>query len=361
MSASNPSIPPARSNAVDLTEKDLAELAVFVATQSGKDQAETLSHLHWLLLENPASQLQMPLGCGARSSHGALAGCILYVPQRFVFRGEPLAVLGSSSFYVEESHRGSGGPIFLKFARAAQQSPLFGNSANAIAAQLWKARGAKPIANSDHELLGVMHWPAVLEEAAVRHGASQSVARAVGAATGWLGATRKLRLPRGTSDRLAQLSSVEQAAEITRAAPSDVITALREPAYLDWRYNSRRDRSIALFAFTDLSSRRPIFVAVNERQRGHRGQIRALNVLDIFPKPQPATTLAIVAALRDRYPGRTDMIVLRGQDERCQQALTAAGFLRRDFEAPNGWLFDPRGLAPGKDWYFVPGDGDWLI
>jgi hypothetical protein len=375
MTAENPSAVPAKAtavtasavgakvvkaNVVDLTEKDLPELAAFVAAQSGKDPAETISHLTWLLLENPAHGQEMPLGCGARSSEGSLVGCILYLPQRFVFRAEPLEVLGSSSFYVEESYRGSGGAIFLKFARAAQRLPLFGNSANAIAAQLWKARGATPIANSDHELLGVMHWPAVVEEVMLRRGKGKKIARAVGAASGWMSALRELRLPK-TNGELISLLTIEQAAEITRGEPSDVITALRDRAYLQWRYDTRKDPSVATFAFSDHTGEAPVFVAVNERPRGHRGQIRALNVLDIFPKPKPATTLAIVAALEDRYRDRTDMIVLRGQDEPSQEALIAAGFRRRNFEAPNGWIFDPRGIVPGKSWYFVPADGDWLI
>jgi hypothetical protein len=361
MSALNSTAASARANIVDLDEKDLPELAAFIATQSGKDGNETRAHLTWLLLENPAREQLLPLGCGARSSDGVLVGCILYLPQRFVFRGQSLEVLGSSSFYVEQSHRGCGGAIFLRFARAANRSPLFGNSANAIAAQLWKARGAKPISNSDHELLGVMHWPPVAEEVAVRRGASKSVSRAVGVASGLLDSARRLKLPRAKNGGLAPLSSVEQGAEIARGGAQDVITGLRDPAYLRWRYNSHRDPSTALFAFNDPDAKTPVFVAVNERRRGHRGQIRSLNVLDIFPKPAPAMALAIVAVLRDRYRDRTDMIVLRGQDERCQQGLIAAGFHRRNFESPNGWLFDPRGTAPGKDWYFVPADGDWLI
>ena len=362
MSAPNPTVPalPTRVSVVDLTEQDLPEVAAFVATQSGKGHAQRLGHLTWLLLENPVRLQGLPLGCGARSSNGALVGCILYLPQMFVFRTNLMLALGSSSFYVDEPHRGFGGAIFLRFARAAHRSPLFGNSANPIAAQLWKARGAKPIPNSDHELLGVMHWPPVVEEGVVRRGASGSLARAVGVATGWMGSVRRLKLPRETGE-FVSLSTVEPAAEITRRGGSDLITAVRDPGYLRWRYDSRRDPSIAIFTFNDHMARAPVFAAVNERSRGHRGQIRALNVLDIFPKPEPATTLAIMAALRDRYRDRTDMIVVRGQDERCQQALIAAGFHRRDFESSNGWLFDPRGLAPDKDWYFVPADGDWLI
>jgi hypothetical protein len=361
MSAPNPANPCPKVNLVDLVDKDLPELAAFVASQSGKGCDETLAHLTWLLLENPARLELISLGCGARASNDALVGCVLYLPQMFVARQNPMLILGSSCFYVDESHRGSGGAIFLKFTRAANRSPLFGNSANAVAAQLWKARGANPIANSDHELLGVIHWPPVAEEIAARRGTAKSVARAIGAATAWLRSVRKLRLPANLESELVQLSSVERAAGLTRAEPSDSLTALRNERYIRWRYFSTTDPSIALFAFDDQRVQAPTFVAVNERARGHRAQIRALNVLDIFPKPQPDRILAIVAALQERYYNRTHMIVLRGLDEPSQKALIAAGFRRRDFESPNGWLFDPRGLVPTRQWYFVPADGDWII
>jgi len=361
MMASNSAAQSVRASIVDLAEKDLPELAGFVATQSGKDPAETIAHLTWLLVENPARRNDMALGCGARSSDGALVGCILYLPQMFIFRNNPVRVLGSTSFYVEEAHRGSGGAIFLKFARAAQGAPLFGNSANAIAAQLWKARGAKAIPDSDHELLGIIRWPSVVEEAMARRSVNASIARLAGAGMGWLRFVRSLKLQQNCANRLVKLSSVEQAKEITRAEASDAVTALRDQSYLKWRYDSKHDPSIALFAFTSHYAQTPTFVAVNERHRGHRGQICALNMLDLFPKPDAATTLAIVTALEDRYRDRADMIVLRGQDEACQKALVAAGFHRRSFESANGWLFDPRGLAPAKEWYFVPADGDWLI
>jgi hypothetical protein len=359
MSTLNPAVTSSKAALVDLAENDVEELAGFVATQSGRDPEETLQHLTWLLLDNPARRERTALGCGVRD--GALVGCILYLPQMFVFKRSPLLMLGSSCFYVDESHRGSGGALFLKFTRAANTSPLFGNSANAIAAQLWKARGANPIPDSDHELLGVVNWPPVIEDIATRRGAGETISRAVGSATTWLRHVQKLELPLDRNSELVPLPTIEDVMDLPLDRPADRLTALRNEPYIRWRYFSGRDPSIALFTFQNRQTSREVFVAVNERPRGIRGTIRSVNVLDVFPKVSPAAMVSIVAALHERYRDSTDMIVLRCQDAACQKALMEAGFRRRAFESPNGWLLDRRALVPAQDWYFVPADGDWII
>ncbi len=361
MSAANAAGPLSKVSLVDLAEHDLPELADFVAARSGRAASEALSRLTWLLLENPSRSEFGLLGCGVRSSQGALVGCILYLPQMFVFEEKPLLMLGSTCFYVDESHRGSGGALFLKFARAANQCPLFGNSANAIAAQLWKARGATPIPDSDHELLGVIRWPPVVEELAVRRGAGKSLAHAAGAATAWLRHVRKLSLPIDQECELVRLCSVEEATERLRTKLSNYLTARRDESYIRWRYFSGQDPSIAVFVFRNPRTQNEVFVAVNERLRGYRKQIRSLNVLDVFPKPQAESMSAVVAALHKKYRDVTDMIVLRNLDAPCRNRMLEAGFHRREFESPNGWLLDRRGLLPAHDCYFVPADGDWLI
>jgi hypothetical protein len=56
-----------------------------------------------------------------------------------------------------------------------------------------------------------------------------------------------------------------------------------------------------------------------------------------------------------------DAIVLRGLDESRQDVFRRLGFLRRQFDAPNGWFLDKSGFLPPRNWYLVPADGDWLI
>jgi hypothetical protein len=361
----NPAVASSRTALVDLIESDLAELAAFIAVQSGRDRGETLKHLTWLLIDNPLHQNGDALGCGVRSSNDALVGCILYLPQMFVANRCPVQVLGSSCFYVDEAHRGSGGPLFLKFTRAANLSPMFGNSANAIAAQLWKARGALPIPNSDHELLGIVNWPPLVEDLAARRGAGDTVSRALGTTAEWLRHVQKLNLPVDQDSELLPLSSIEEVMNLSLDPlldhPKECLTALRSESYIRWRYFSGRDPSIGLFAFRSRESSTTLFLAVNERPRGHRNTIRSLNVLDVFPKVSAASMVAIVAALHERYCNHTDMMVLRCQDEASQEALIEAGFRRRSFESPNGWLLDRRSLLPARNSYFVPADGDWII
>jgi hypothetical protein len=354
-------VPSCKVSLVDLAERDVLEVAEFVAAQSGRAPGETLSHLTWLLLENPARSEFKLLGCGVRTSQGALAGCILYLPQLFVFGQNHLPILGSTCFYVDEAHGGSGGALFLRFTRAANQFPLFGNSANAIAAQLWKARGASPIPDSDHELLGVIRWQPVVEELAARRGASKSLSQAAGAAAAWLRHVRKLSLPIDEGTEMIRLSSVEEVVGMLHAGTLNYVSARRDEAYIRWRYFSGRDPSTAVFAFRNRRSQNHLFVAVNERLRGYRMQMRSLNVLDVFPKPTPDELAAIVAALHEEYGARTDMIVLRNVDAACRNRSLETGFRKRDFESPNGWLLDRRGLLSAQDCYFVPADGDWLI
>ncbi|MGA9530116.1 MAG: hypothetical protein WBS24_18525 [Terriglobales bacterium] len=362
MIAARPSVPSSGPRLVDLAENDLPELATFIASQSGQAHEATLARLNWLLLENPARHQLIPLGCGVRSADGMLVGCILYLPQVFALGSKQLLLLGSTCFYVDELHRGSGGALFLKFTRIAQQWPVFGNSANTIAAQLWKARGATPIANSDHELLGVINWPPVVEEVIARRTDSESLARAAGAMAPWLRYIRPLRLPNHPESQLLRLSSIEEVMQLPLLDSPDDFSALRNEAYIRWRYFSQRGKSVAVFAFCNREMPGGVFVAVNERLRGHRRQIRSLNLLDAFPKPDPHTLSAILAVLHQEYRDRADMIVVRCQDAPCQSALIQAGFHRREFEAPNGWLLDRSGaLSPGDRHYFVPADGDWLI
>jgi hypothetical protein len=361
MTTPSTATPSSKVTLVDLAENDLPELSAFVAAQSGRDTDETLRHLKWLLLDNPARQERTPLGWGVRSSTGTLAGCILYLPQMFVLNGKPLLLLGSSCFYVDESHRGSGGSLFLKFTRAAKDTPLFGNSANAIAAQLWKARGATPIADSDHELLGILHWPPVIEEVAHRRGVPPTLSKMLAAGVAPLCRFRRLKLPRAAKAELNRLSTIDEVMELRLVQPTEGLTALRHEPFLRWRYFSGTDPSVSLFAFRTHDSKKRFFVAVNERPRGYRGQIRAIFLLDVFPKPQPDTLLAIVAALHERYRNDVHMIVLRCLDGPSQEVCVHAGFQRRAFESPNGWLLDRQRILPTHDFHFVPADGDWVI
>jgi len=350
---------------VTISEKDLAEVARFIAVQSGGTKETTAemkeAHLRWFLLENPARLPQHPLGFGLRSAD-QLVGCILCSPQAFRFEDRRILLMGSSSFYVDDHHRGHGGRIFLQYCRLAKQLPLFGTSANAEAAALWKAAGASPIPYSDGELFGVLRWPPVAEEFAHRRRSSRLLARLAGSPiSGLVGLVRPLKIDSLASDAIQLLESADQVNDLGVHDPSAKLTSMRDLPYVRWRYFSGRDATTAAFAFRSRNPDREILVTVNQRPRGYRGQINTLNVLDVYPEVRPEEWLRIVGALIARYRKIVDAIVLRSQDPGRRKVFCERGFQYRLFDAPIGWILDKAKLLPTHDWYPVPADGDGLI
>jgi hypothetical protein len=297
-----------------------------------------------------------------RSPQGQLVGCILCIPQTFRFQQQTLPIVGSSCFYVDKRYRGSGGLIFLRFSELGRKWPLFGNSANADAARVWKARGAVPIPYSDHELFGVLHWRGVIEEGLSRRGAPKTLARMAGVPAALVVRPfKRLKLKASRPEDLVPLASAEHVMQLPVHGPAPELTANRDLRYIRWRYFSGRDATVAVFAFRNKQVESDVLVTVNQRPRGYRGQIRTLNVLDIYPAVMPEVCVSIAAALVERYRGAMDAIVIRGLDEARQDVFRRLGFMRRQLDAPNGWFLDKSGFLPTRNWYLVPADGDWLI
>jgi hypothetical protein len=351
--------PRAELNAI--IEKDITDVAGFIAAQSGRIREEVEAHLRWFLLENPARESQAPLGFGLRSS-GQLVGCILCRPQNFRFQNKTIPLLGSSSFYVDERYRGYGGRIFLQYCRLGSRQPLFGTSANAVSAALWKAAGASPIPFSDGELFGVLHWPPVVEEFAHRQYSNRMLTRLAGSSIAQFARLiRPLKIDLVAPEALHPLTSAEQVNDLPIHHSSSSLTSLRDLAYIGWRYFSGRDATTAAFAFRSRQANQDILVTVNQRIRGYRGQINTLNVLDVYPEVPAEEWLKIVGALIARYKRTVDAIVLRSQNPEQQKIFCARGFRWRGFDAPVGWFLDKGKLLPTNDWYPVPADGDGVI
>jgi hypothetical protein len=340
----------------------MAVVARFIAGQSGREPAQVESHLRWFLLENPARISDVPLGYGLRAPDGRLVGCIMCAPQTFRYQEQELVLIGSSCFYVDERFRGRGGLIFLKFSELARKWPLFGNSANADAARLWKARGAIPIPFSDHELFGVIHWEPIVEEFLVQKSGRRGPWNLVQKlASPFAGLFARLKVACEGSESLSRLTLAEDIVALPTGHSSVELTAVRDVRYLRWRYFSGRDATVKVFAFRSRGVECPVLVTVNQRQRGYRQQINTLNLLDIYPAVAWEVCVSIVGGLVQQYRDSVDAIVLRGLDERRQQLFCDLGFQRRQFDAPNGWLLDRSNHLPTRSWHFVPADGDWLI
>jgi hypothetical protein len=354
-----------RAELVPIAEHDVREVANFIATQSGKPKETVEAHLRWFVLENPARQPNHPLGFGLRSGD-QLAGCILCSPQLFRLQEQTILLMGSSLFYVDQNHRGSGGRIFLQYCRLGSQHPLFGASANAEAAALWKAAGANSIPYSEGELFGVLRWPPIAEEFAHRRHSNRFLLRLAGSRLASIGAVlRPLKMNSEDASSLRLLHSAEQADDLLNEVPSPrhsaKLTAARDLSYLRWRYFSGRDKTVAAFGFRPRAPGYEVLVTVNQRARGYRAQINTLNVLDVYPEVSTEDWLRIVGALIARYRSGVDAVVLRSQGPDQQKAFRARGFQLRAFDAPIGWLLDRSRLLPTCDWYPVPADGDGLI
>jgi hypothetical protein len=356
-----PHPPLPRADLISLSEKDIEEIATFIAAQSGRTKESVKAHLQWFLLENPALRTGDPLGFALRSAD-QLVGCILCSPQTFCFGKQTIRLMGSSSFYVDEAHRGHGGRLFLQYSRLARQQPLFGNSANAEAAALWKAVGAIPVQYSEAELFGVLHWPPVLEEFVHRRYSNRLFDRLAGSPVAHLaGQLLPLKLDDVASDALKPLTSAAEVIGLRLQPSTAKLTALRDLPYIRWRYFSGRDATAAAFAFHSRQLDQEVLVTVNQRTRGYRDQINALNLLDVYPEVPAAEWLRIVGALIARYRKVVDAVVLRSLQPDLQELFCARGFRRRTFEAPLGWYLDKAKLLPTVDWYPVAADGDALI
>jgi hypothetical protein len=358
------SISPLRTKAPELLpigEDDIGDVANFIAAQSGKSAETVASHLRWFLLENPARLPEHPLGF-ALTLAGEFRGCILCAPQMFCRSRISFLMMGSSSFYVDEQYRGQGGRLFLQYSRLGRTWPLFGTSTNAESAALWKAAGAKPIPSSDGELLGILRWPPFAEEFAHRHSSSRLLSRvASSSASRLLQMAVRLKIDHELARSLQPLACAEQVAEMIANADSEKLTAVRDLAYIRWRYFAGRDTTLAAYAYRSDSAGRDIFVAVNQRPRGYRGQIKTLNVLDVYPQVSTEDWVQIVGALAARHSNSVDGIVLRNQEGESREEFRGLGFRWRGLDAPTGWLLDRSRLLPASEHYIVPADGDGLI
>lgn len=349
----------------EIAADDLDEIADFIARQqlaseSVLDSQKLAARLRWIVLENPAREPRMPLGWCVRDEKGAVAGCICCAPQKFVFEGRVLTLMMSSSFYVDQRHRAAGATIFLKFLQMGKLYPLFASSTNAAVAEMWKKMGGSSIGNSDQEMLGVWRWRGVAEEALVRRLGNNSFTRTMTVAgSALLSMSKRLHTMTSTSELLL-IERPEEAAKLCTANPSQ-LTSLRDAPYLRWRYFSEVDRSTRLFVFRAAAAPGEYLVAANLRPRGYRGQIRSINVLDVFPEPKAEIYPLIANSLMREYRNQADTLVFRCLSENSQRAVRQMGFLRRQFAAPIAWCFDKFQKLPSCDWYFVPADGDMFL
>jgi hypothetical protein len=345
----------------EISPDDLEALPGFFARE-GPAQADPAAaprdaaHYRWFLFDNPAQPEGVPRGWVARDERGEVVGCKFCVGQRFQHAGTPLTLLMGGGFYVSRTHRGLGLALMRRYLEQGRAYGLFSPTMNEASGGLYEHYGGYAIPNTEHEWLGVLRWAPVVEEFLARRFGRAGLARLASRA----GALRPsaVRGPRGGA--LTRIASSAELGNLSIATPPEhrqEITALRDEAFLRWRYFEGPDPTRALYLYRSERGERAL-VGANLRNRGVRGQVRALMVLDYWG-PLPAGEIANVARhLGAEYRERADVIVFRCQPAERQAVLGRAGFLRRALPRAVGVCIDRHGLLPTRAWYLVPADGD---
>ncbi len=162
--------------------------------------------------------------------------------------------MGSSSFYVDDHHRGHGGRIFFSIA-ASPGDGLCSELQPTLRQQLCGRRQAQvqcriPMANYSPSYAG-RQWSKSLFIAEVRIACSP-VCR--GPNLPACGSVRPLQIDAVPPEALQPLTSAEQVNDLRVHHPSVEIDSMRDLAYIRWRYFSRRDATTAAFAFRSRQS-----------------------------------------------------------------------------------------------------------
>jgi len=347
----------------ELRESELEEMHRFLAVEitgapcDPRVAAARAAQSVWYLFQNPETKPDLPKGWLARDPQGNVVGAKICSPQRFRAGGQEFVLLLGGGYYVNRAHRGTGLRLMQPYLALGDRHSHFATTMNEVSGAIYERHGGYPIPDSDHELLGVLRWPPLVEEVLARRLGRGPLAR-------WLSRAAALR-PGSASERAAvgdwrELTEPSQLAALRIETPPEhaaQITGARRPDFLAWRYFAGPDRSRSLFVYTDPGGGQAL-VGAKLGRRGVREQIRALTVLDYWGR-LPETAIASVAAgLARRFRGEADVIVFRGQPAARRRVLAQAGFTQRALPRAIGVCIDRAGRLPTREWYLVPADGD---
>jgi GNAT superfamily N-acetyltransferase len=344
----------------EITEAELPAVAAFISTQFRPGEARDpgalplADRLRWVLLDNPARQADVPIGWCIRDN-GRVVGCLLAVPYRIGAGTFSCTALVASHFYVEQAHRGAGIGPFMRYLSLRSRHLLLNMTANEVSGKMFSRCGGRAIAGTGHTMLGVIRQGPLIEEWIFRRSRSRLLARA----SSWPGRLAPPRF-RGIAPRdekaLQPLRSADEAAAIGLPPTGDKLAVVRDPSYLHWRYfTGDHGKDVWRFESDSESAR---LVVANRVRLGYRGQIRVLNVLDVWPATTPQSALLLASQLAHHYHGAFDAIWFRSQSPDAESVLQSAGFVRHDFPAPLGWCIDAESRLPTQEFYLMPGESE---
>jgi hypothetical protein len=208
-------------------------------------------------------------------------------------------------------------------------------------------------------MIGILRWKPFAEEVLARRVGDTRPARWAS----WATAVLPSRVRGSGAGELEEIDRRERLSDLSIETPPEharQITAVRDSRFLGWRYFAGPDTERRVFAYHHASGRAAL-VTIRRERRGHRGQIRALTVLDYWGALPRDAIGDVARALARRFRDEADLIVFRGQPPGRQTALRRAGFVRRLLPRAIGVCIDPAGCLPTRDWYMVPADGDMSI
>jgi hypothetical protein len=339
---------------------DLPDLARFYAAQGVAssvqlERGDPVAHLHWFLFENPARAPRVSAGFIARDAEsGAVAGALLCCPQRFRSDAREYVVLTSGGYYVDIAHRGLGLLLLRRLLTAGDGHAVISTTMNEASGGIYERRGGYPIPRTDHELLGVLRWPALVEELLLRRGLPPLVARLASKPA----ALRPAAVRARASERLRRAESADEIEPEALAPLPELgarLAATRSHEFLQWRYFAGPDPSRALYVYR--GERGTALAGAYLRTRGRAHQIRTLVLLDLWGSLPVEETPALISALVACHPN-ADAMTLRGLMPEREAVMLASGFVLRALPRATGVCIDPAGVLPTQDWYLVPADGD---
>ena len=348
-----------RAEVHQIEPADIPQVATFLERQRRPGDApatgplDPQQRLRWLLRENPARADDIPLGWCIRDGEGRVAGAMLCVPLRIAGEGFDGRALMSCKFFVDEAHRGLGIGLFMRFLKLGQRFPLLATSANAASGALFAQFGGYAINGTEHTMLGVRRPAPLAEEWFHRRTHRPALARLLAFPARFAPSRMKIR---PGDDAGAELIPIPQPDDLQLLPPAGALTIVRSQPWLRWRYFSADRAACDVFRFRCNGDDR--LLVTNMIASGYRGQIRVLNVLDVWPPLSTSSARVLPALLHERYKDRFDVIWLRGQPREVEQALSATGFISHHFPAPLGCCIDRAALLPARNWYLMPGESE---
>jgi hypothetical protein len=245
--------------------------------------------------------------------------------------------------------------VFLQYRALSEQYVLYTTTANAQAGKLWQWAGAKTLSDTDHELLRPIRWSPIVEESLVRRLGphATTLARLVA----------PLAEIRGLATRKAPVGELDLVGCPEDAVISpfgEALQPIRDAAFIRWRFFEVPQTDAQIYRYRHEKLGADGFVAITRVRRGHRQQIRALFLADIWGKIPPSAIPDLLSAISMRYRSTADLLAIRCVGHSYLKDALGANCMRRGFGYATGWYIDRQAML-GPDPVLIPASATELV